>query len=251
MKGWQLFAHSVRQVFGNFGAAVRISFAPMLIQTTILVAFGFFAMRNVAAPSVAFGVGFFSAMVVAFIATLWIAVAWHRFVLLNEAPQGLLPAFKGDRVMAYFLRTLAYLGISLVFGFIFGFVFSALGAMMRFESQSSAILFLAVVGLIIGVPALALSFRLSSGLPGAALGAEGDFTVGWRATNGATGDIIVMTIIVVAVSLVLQFIGGFAFSRLAIFAAVWDILLSWVSTMVGVSILTTLYGHYVEKRPLV
>lgn len=93
---------------------MRISL-PTLIQTIILVAFGFFAMRNVAAPSVAFGVGFFSGMVVAFIATLWIAVAWHRFVLLNEAPQGLLPAFKGDRVMAYLLRMLAYLGISLVF----------------------------------------------------------------------------------------------------------------------------------------
>lgn len=124
--------------------------------------------------------------------------------------------------------------------------------MVRSESQSSALMFLAVVGLIIGVPALALSFRpsaLAFRVP--RLGPRAISPSGGGQLKGATGDIIVMTIVVVAVSVALQLIGGFAFSRLAVFAAVWDIRLSWVSTMVGVSILTTLYGHYVEKRPLV
>ena len=33
-------------------------------------------------------------------------------------------------------------------------------------------------------------------------------------------------------------------------AMTWTFVTAWIKTMVGASILTTIYGHYVEGRPL-
>jgi hypothetical protein len=41
------------------------------------------------------------------------------------------------------------------------------------------------------------------------------------------------------------------FGHLMITAILWQLVTNWLVTMVGVSILTTLYGHYIEQRPLV
>ena len=41
------------------------------------------------------------------------------------------------------------------------------------------------------------------------------------------------------------------FDRIPVVSIIWDIAVTWLVTMVGVSILTTLYGHYIQKRPLV
>jgi hypothetical protein len=46
----------------------------------------------------------FSVIVVALLAMvimLWVAVAWHRFVLLAEAPNGWLPIWNGSAVASY------------------------------------------------------------------------------------------------------------------------------------------------------
>ena len=37
----------------------------------------------------------------------------------------------------------------------------------------------------------------------------------------------------------------------SLIASAWSFVSQWIVIMVGVSILTTLYGHYVEERPLV
>ena len=33
--------------------------------------------------------------------SLWVAVAWHRFVLLDEVPNGLLPVWNGSAIASY------------------------------------------------------------------------------------------------------------------------------------------------------
>jgi hypothetical protein len=40
------------------------------------------------------------------------------------------------------------------------------------------------------------------------------------------------------------FAGNFALSL------IWQCVFGWISVMVGLSVLTTLYGHYIEKRAL-
>jgi hypothetical protein len=50
-------------------------------------------------------------------------------------------------------------------------------------------------------------------------------------------------------SFAVALVGTLAFQAIGL-GLVWDFVFGWVQLMVGVSILTTLYGHYIEKRPL-
>jgi hypothetical protein len=74
---------------------------------------------------------------------------------------------------------------------------------------------------------------------------------GWDATKGASADILVLAVIAVGAHLVLALLGFLVFDRIPVVSLIWNIVVTWLVTMVGVSILTTLYGHYIEKRPLV
>ena len=40
MKAWQIFTHSLRQVFGNMGAAVRVSLIPYLALIVAAIVLG-------------------------------------------------------------------------------------------------------------------------------------------------------------------------------------------------------------------
>jgi hypothetical protein len=49
---------------------------------------------------------------------------------------------------------------------------------------------------------------------------------------------------------VVNLLGFFVFGRIPVLAQLWQLVIGWPVMMVGLSILTTLYGHYVQKRPL-
>ena len=95
-----------------------------------------------------------------------------------------------------------------------------------------------------------MSYRLSLSLPAAALGEPMGFGASWGATKGAGGDILVLAILSVVAAVVIDLPPAFIFPNLTILAVAWQFATGWVILMVGVSILTTLYGHYVERRPL-
>lgn len=251
MKGQQLFMHSVRQVTGNLEDALKISAVPYAIQAVVslLLMGGAASMGgNPANGAMAgFGLGALVALVVAVVTGLWIAVAWHRFVLLGERAQGFIPAWQGDRMLAYFLRSLAYGLIAVVLAVIWGAI---VGIALGWVAMGSIVVFMILIAVLVQLPVVALAFRLSSTLPASALGTERDFMAGWKATEGHTADIIVLAAFAVGANLVLGLI-GYALGSLWILALAWQIVVGWLVMMVGVSILTTLYGHYVEGRPLV
>ena len=134
------------------------------------------------------------------VAFLWLAVAWHRYILLDEMPTGLLPEFNGSRMLSYFgyslLIGLVLIGLAIVMGIITGIVGAVIGQLAI------------VIVLVFYFLMLIASYRLSPMLPAAA-------------------------------------VGVFAFLGL-----LWQLAAGWVTMVVGVSLLTTIYGHYVEGRPL-
>lgn len=125
-------------------------------------------------------------------------------------------------------------------GFLIGSVF-----------MGSMVLMMILMTILIQLPVVALAFRLTTALPAAALGATADFWAGWKATEGQTGDFVALALIAVGIMLVLNLIGLYAFSGIMILSLLWTVIIGWLQMMVGISILTTLYGHYIEKRPLV
>lgn len=248
MKGVRIFMHSLYQVTGNLEGALRVSLLPYAIQ---IVASLVFAGRIESLGDLGVvgggGLGVFLTLAVVIATSLWIAVAWHRFVLLNERPAGMVPAFHGPLVWAYFLRSLGYAAIIVAGVLVLGSIVMLLfGGLLR----GSTALVMVVSGLLVYLPLTVVMLRLMTALPGVALGAEGAFLAGMRATEGRTGEIAVVAVIVVGLRIVLAFLSLKLLANLTILGFAWDAVTGWFVTMVGVSILTTLYGHYVEGRPL-
>ena len=256
MKGWLILKHSLRQVFGNLQGALKVSAVLYLAQFVVGLAVTGGAVLGMGSPQDMMagggpGAGFFGGILVAVIVSvvtgLWIAVGWHRYVLLGEEAS-YVPTFRGDRMGAYFLRSLGYGLILVIIGMIWGTVIGFVLASVTGGSMAATVVGLAVL---VYLPIMVLGFRMASDLPSTALNADHPFMSGWAATAGATADLAVMAVIIVVAGLVIGGIGQFLFGHIAVLSLIWALVIGWVQIMVGVSILTTLYGHYIEKRELV
>ncbi len=254
MLGLEIFVHSVKMVLRNLKQALQISVVPAVLGGALIIAL--FFVFNV--PLEAFedsehglpsGVNpgsflvFILCVLAVFLgAVFWIIVSWHRFVLLEEFPSGFLPPFRFDRILAYFGR-LVLLGLLGVIAFLpASFIIGAVA------QSSVAVSIVVMLGFVL---LLSVAFyRLSPILPAAAIGKSLSFSEAWAATTGAGGAIVVLFIVATLFQLLIQFVGGL----LIIIPVVGPLILIFVAMLVlpliNVSILTTMYGVFIEKREL-
>lgn len=257
MKGMQIFLHSVRQVTGNFEGALRVSLVPYAIQFAFayLVA-GPALMSGAAGPDQfgQFGAGTvlvpLLVLLVVLLTSIWSAVAWHRFVLKGESPSGWIPDFNGSRIWAYFLRSLGIVLLIMIASFPLGML-AGMIAMPFFSDTGPNLTAMALIGLITYLPMAVISYRLSTALPSTALDTAEAFSAGWEATKGESAAILGLSVITVAGYLAVSALAFWLFGGIFILSLIWDLAFGWFAIMVGLSILTTLYGHYIEKRPMV
>ena len=254
MLGWQIFVHSVRMVFGNIKQVLQITVGPALIATIIIV--GVFMALGIPLealdesavdlpPGVTAGSAFVFVVVllaVMFVTMFWIAVSWHRFILMEEYPTGILPTFRFDRILAYFGRFLM-LGILMVIAYIpMGLVAAALGESL---AGLSIILMIAY-----SVFLVVCFYRLSIILPAAAIGNPISLGEAWNNTSGVSGAILLLLL----VAFLFQVLVQLAFAALAIIPVLGVLLTVFFGTlilpMINVSIFTTMYGVFIEKREL-
>lgn len=257
MNGLDIFSHSLRQVFGNFAVAVKISALLYLVQFGVTLWLGSMmpnfqmgAMDPNAMGDVPWGLVIVSYLVL-LITGLWIAVAWHRYILLSEEPNSFVPTFRGDRMLAYFGYSILIALIMIPIAFILTFVVGLLAAPFLMSSSGPGYFSVIVVGLLVYVPMIVIVYRLSVVLPAAALEESLGIGGAWERTKGTTGAIIVLAIVSALGFIVIGLPVLFIFNPGSVPAIIWSFFTDWVAIMVGVSILTTLYGHYVEERPLV
>lgn len=253
MKGAQIFLHSVRQVMNNLPAAIQISGALYLAQAVLGLIFGASMMSTTgmdpASMGANFGFGVLIMLVAAALVGIWVAVAWHRYVLLAENPGAILPAFMGDRMGAYFVKSLLIAVILIVGGMVIG----AIGGIViaPIMMQGGMIIGLLLITVLVQIPMIFIGLRLATALPAAALGVSLPFMAGWQATTGEWRAILQLAVIMGLVLWVINLTGVFVFGGFGMMAQLWQFIIGWPVMMIGLSILTTLYGHYIEKRPLV
>lgn len=250
--GVDLFVHSVRLVLADWRNALKITGLLYLIYAAPSLIIGLFF--PVSSQPEQLSAAMFAAApltlittILAIVAFVWIAVAWHRYILLLEMPAGQFPEFNQGRM-------LSYLGYSLLIGLIgivLSFVVSAVIGVI-------AVPLLGVVGAaitgIVGLAALLIvCYRLAPILPAIAIGKPITLGQAWESTRNANVPIIILAILSAVAAFVIDIpamvltlggpIGGFL-------ALLWTLATGWVKMLVGVSILTTLYGHYVEGRAI-
>lgn len=251
-----IIRHSLRLLLRNWRAALKISaipFATLALGTLVQVAM----LRNIAGSFPAPGeqalgssfVPLFVMGLVIYISALWAAVSWHRHILLEE-PASVLAPLRADRVLSYFGHSLL---ISLILSVVALLIVLVL-AMLQSEIGPGAFSNMLIL-LIAGLPLVSIGLRLSTGLPGAALGQARPITTAWQATKGQMGCFVALALIgLIANQALAQITGAFVVSILTdgqLIGLLIAVLIDWLSVMVAISVLTTTHGHFVQGRTLV
>lgn len=259
MHPWHILQHSWRQVFGNFGSATQIVFPPFVLGALCNLSFQEGLRRaahvghSVAVPPSS-ALLYFLLFVIAQFVLATASVNWHRFILCNESC-GWLPRINLRRSLRYFLRAFIIVAMLTLVGILLGVVVIVL--LMLFEkiigSDTAGLIAGGVSTVIILVWMVALFLRFSVALPGAALDTLG-LRAALRATRGQGWLFVTLSVIAVLV----VFLGAMFNSLVALLpGGAWDVGfvaqlgVDFVVTMLGLSLLTTLYGVFVENRELV
>jgi hypothetical protein len=253
----QILIHTFRMIFGNLAQALRASVGPYLIL--ILSVSGLFMVIAGGSGNSIGSLPILMLVIIplALFVTAWVAVSWHRFILLEEYA-GILPAVAGRPIWPYAGKALL-LGLIIIFiavplmyligalGLGAAFAPSGLGSPTGQSSMFVALIIFAAVLVFMSY----ISLRLGISLVGTALGKPLGFGDSWAATKKISGVIFGVAVLLVLINT----IPGMVLSQMVTFApvvvSVLNIALSWLTMMLGISILTTIYGHVIEDRPLV
>jgi hypothetical protein len=241
--GLSLFSHAVRMVFNHFGEALRISgllYAVYAVIDLFSLTYGFRSgNQGIHLPDIL-------AMIAGSVLFLWIAIGWHRFILLDDAPGAVLPTFRGGHMLTYFGNGL------LVFLASLPILFGAAILFFVIASMGGSPVLIIILTIVSTVAMLVVFYRLAAVLPATAIDRPISIGQAWSATKDATGSVLLMAVISAIVlslidlpaTLLASVPGG---TPLAIG---WMVLTGWFKIMFGISVLTTIYGHYVEGRSL-
>lgn len=259
MLGFRLFLHALRMVLGNLDAAVRISapaiavyavsqvlilaYVPELQQAPGTVQMPFEGL----APGIALlliGLGILSAVLF-----LAVAVAWHRYILLEEAPGALGPRWNADAVLRYFFAGLVLglviLAVAIPVVIVASMVILPLAGGARMPMAGTVLFLLTVYA-----PLTIVFYRLAPILPSAALGPRITLSAAWTATRGAGGAVALLALLSVLGVLALAAPIAALDQISPVLGLIWELLANWFQMLIGVSVLSTLYGHFIEKRDL-
>lgn len=252
MTGISIFVHAVKMVLNNLGPALRIGVVPLLI----LAAAGWMFSSNFTSspgggPATipdagAFGSGFVL-MVVSILVSLWIAVAWHRYILLEEEPGAFMPGWNGSAIWAYF-KTAFLIGLILIVAAIPLVMVAGILVFPGLASDGEPGLFAGFMFLVIVVlPLTWLGYRFGPSLAGAAVDDRRGLGEAWSATSRGAVDLLVLAL----VSVVVFWVPSTIVAELPRLLAVpLNAVIQWAATMVGVGVITTIFGHYVQGRAL-
>ncbi len=254
MLSWQILRHSMNMVFNNFGVALRISIPLIGAMVLTLLLFGrevvmgqtgLDMMNPQPYDAVNEGKVFLAAMIEAF-AVLWVAVAWHRYILLEETPTGTLPAFNGSRMLSYFGHglLLAVVVIAVFAGF------GLVGGLIMATGSSILVVAGGAIMIVGGLAVNVVAARLYVVLPAAAIGRSMKLSAAWEATKGYAGAIIAAYVFFILIAIVIGIIVGLSTAFLGIVGMIFVIALNVILTMIGISFLTTIYGVAIERREL-
>ncbi len=257
---FQIIRHAFSMIFGNLGQALRVSIGPYMILvlayifTFVLLGDSVDYLDNM--PDAEMLTELSGATVIITVLLLlgltlftfgWIAVSWHRFILLEEY-SGMLPAIADRPIWPYVGRSILYALLLVVIAFPLFFVFGLIASPFLAAGIpiGSFIVFLAAAATIAFV-----WFQIALALPSVAVGNPITMGQAWAASSALSGTIFGVAVLLVLINGAADLLIEQITQTAPIIGFVLDVVVQWLLLMLGVSILTTLYGHLIEKRPLI
>ncbi len=261
---FQIIRHAFRMIFGNFGQALRVSIGPYVLLilgylAAFMVAGGMGGIPEFAPDQgqVTQGAGGIFVLVVLLLIPFtlfvmaWVAVSWHRFILLEEYA-GVLPAVAGRPIWPYVGRTLLYSLLMMLVAVPLFFIVGLLASpFISVDTPVSVIGPGLLVFVIVGAVLTYVWFRIALALPSVAVGHPIRMADAWAASGAMRGTIFGVAVLLMVLTGVGGVLSDALYAVSPLVGALAEIAVQWVTLMLGVSILTTLYGHLIEKRPLI
>jgi hypothetical protein len=248
--GWDIVRHSFSMLFRNIGNALRISIGPIILALVASVAI--VGILQISPARIAWelstnsisgntGLAVLLLLLLYIFVSAWIAVAWHRFILLEDYP-GLLPAVSGRPIMPYIGKTLM-LGLVMMLALIPALL--VIGLLSAVFDPTSGLFSIIGIGLMLYFSYMWLRFGLV--LPATAVGRPMGVTESWRATAPHANAILGTGALLIVINTGASVVSSVMPQTIAL---VLDLIVSWITLMIGTSVLTTLYGVIVERRTL-
>lgn len=264
--GYQLLRHVFQQVFGNLGAAARITIIPILLAYALCAAIllsvvgpvfmELFQQQPAAygetvdipfaseAEAMAFTGRFFLAFILCLPVFLifysWAAVGWHRYVLLEELPSGVAANWSWAKIKGYVWAVVRIALMMTLLGFAAAILIGIVLAAVPFQ----AVAVFLTIGLTIGFTWVLT--RLGLILPSAALGQYMKMGESWSATAPVASSILLPIIIIPLIFFIVNTAAGF----LGVIGVILTLLVWWVQILANLALMTTLYGNLIEGRQL-
>jgi len=176
--------------------------------------------------------------------SVWISVAWHRFLLSGERPMGVVPVWNASRFWGY-LKTSLVVGILLT-GILFAVVLvaSMVGAGLAAGGQIGASM--AFVSFLTGLILNFVFLRLGPLFPAVAIGEKMRLPEAWRRTKPIAGACAVLALISsLVMPLYVSLLASIGPGSLA--GLIIELVLGWMILMFSVSVLTTIYSATAPK----
>ena len=182
------------------------------------------------------------------IPSLWMAVGWHRFVILGERPWLFLPRFRPGQTTNYGLKLLgamiALVLMLLLASFVLGATVGVLRTLLGFKEPSSnwtnAVLY-PVFGAILGT---LIILRLSPAMVASACGEKVSLQQAWQATKSNDWSIVLVVLPLLGISLLFDYILRLL-NLTGLVLGGYQLVSSWFLIMLNISILTTIHRHFV------
>jgi len=233
--GASLFFDAAGQLWARKGAVLPILAVPLGILL-ILEVWVYTTESEAVWPYVLY-------FAVSFVIGPWIAIFWHRYILLEETASGLMPPWRNRLVWPYVLA-----GLLIVL--VIWIILAALLILALFafpELEDTDVFWAIMVGLVVAisfVPGLYLSFRLGLVLPHLALerGWLG-FRESWHKTSGMGAGLWVLTALYTLVLSLPALLPVFEEGAGSLPISLISALIYVISTLIGISILTRLYEY--------
>jgi hypothetical protein len=256
---FKALGHAFRSTTDNIGFAFHISWPWMLMLFPITVAGNIYLTLHAAQDPKEFDPKSLLLVLLmtipSVIAYSSIAVNWHRYILLDEVAEGWSRLRIDGLMWRYIGNVLGIIVLITLLGFVTGIPLGIVTYFTKGLGWPSAVIYgLGILG-ILGL-ALVSSYRLSVKLPSIAIGST-DFGLrdAWNATVGNFWQILGLVLLFFAcvllvgltILLLTYLIGQLGTLSLSVLIAI-QVAVNWVATILGVTLLTSLYGFFVEGR---
>ncbi|MEM1410313.1 MAG: hypothetical protein AAGG79_06160 [Pseudomonadota bacterium] len=254
-----MVSHAFRMLFSNFGDALKVSLVPFLILLAITtwVQVSIFGGLNTSliedTPPAELGANFALLQIISAVASLvlssWIAVGWHRFVLVEEYPSGYMPPFRSSEVFLYIwkLILIALATVLMILPIVLVSQFLALAGGAGPNPMVAAVI--GALSVMVAIFAMLVVVRWSVVLPAASIGKSMSLSQAWSYTK-PLGFAPLWAFILVSLFAFVLFLVALITAFVPLVFLVVSAGVNLIATLLGVSVATTIYGVAVEGRQL-